>query len=947
MNKQIELGLEGAFKVDIFSGNSLVSTTDYFSNFITPTGLSYPFVYPFADCFRYLSIGRSALANSGTTTLNNLGVTGLFDPINSYRVSDGSYQTANHIGWPAYATGGVSATCGTVVSEQGPRFYRAWNIPSGNSLVMDEPSSQGLLISEFMVSPSSGLDPTGKYAFSRVVRNLFIPNGHRAVVSYQLRINIQNTGVTFFSGGTFRTGNAEVENDAELLATWANLSGYYRQVYHGLRCVDNIGMTFLPKYGDGLEPSTRNTSKMLWYLSPDNSQFDVNDAGSNQASVFDAYKSAGLMAYIKTIDLKGIGAAYQSELAGAKGNLTNLYHRDQPLSSIPTTISTLTDIRIGRSDSQLYLPMPENYSKADIAGTFNYQSRQENTSKFLSYATPGAKKYNQYYSDFGKQAVFSSFTDNLPFFPTGQNLITGRKKTLTRKSVFSPMNSMGYNTRFGSMVYAYNGGTASPKTTYYPYIDVLFFDTSGRSIMPHYRWGSGFGFYESGTGIVDATVIFSTLSAGSGIFPHTGAKTMQAPNIYGSSNSAGIVALDINNVTVQYNGWGGITGFRRNSPFQSAGRNITGFVSLVDHNVYNLTEPSPTGKTYWPTIHPDNEVVMSFTGVTYYHPKLSGLLVDSGAWFGPTKQIVRNIYFPTGSTSPYITTVTGAITPQGTRPTILTVGPSGFVHSGYFLTTRRFENVISAVGANMTNNSESGVLTGNQFITGTGGFALTGYVIPSYIIDGKLNGTVWNDAGLIPTLGIPFTVQTTITDLTIRSGEGGSVPAVSGRNLTTITGFFSGLQNLYERGYLIGTGGTPIKANDSLYVFFTGFSGNQPIYVTRVSRCEYTSNSNTVRDLYIDSTFTGIAETTDFCYPSARLAHSEYLINDAGTISTGYRLLPHYSYPTWSGASPTGITIGGEYPALSMDNGLEVYLDISWSSPCGSNTQGGTCYEPI
>lgn len=941
MNKHIELDLQGAFKVDLFSGNDFVSTTDYFTNFITPTGLTYPYVYAFADCFRYLSIGRSTTANYGSTGLSSFGITGLLDPINQYRASNGLNQTANYIGWPAFATGGEVAMCGTVISEQGPRFYRAWNIPSGNGLVMNEPAADGLLIGELMVSPSSGSDPTGKWAFSRVVRNLFIPNGHRVIVSYQLRVNIKNTGVTVFSGGTFRTGNAEVENDAELLATWANLSGYYKQVYHGLRCVDNIGMTFIPKFGDAMEPSSKNTDKMVWYLSPDNSQFDVNPYGSNQTIVSDAYKSDGLMAYVKTMDLRG-QQAYSSEVSVAKNNLTNLYHRSNPpVSTVPASVTIPTNIRLGSNGAGLALPLVGGYNVADSPGTFNYQTRQENSSKGISYATPGYKKFSTTYSDFGKQAVFSSFTDNLPISYTGQNLISGRKKTMTRKSVFSPMNSLGWNTRFGSMVFGYSSSSSSlPNKNYYPLIDVLFFDTSGRAMMQHYRWGSGLHFIESGTGIVDATILFSTPSLGTGILGHSGCKTLQAAHSssYGSSDVNGKVSLPVSGLTIQYNGWGGITGFLRGTSIPG----VTGFIGLADHSINDLNEPSSTGRLYWPYVHPNNEVSMFFTGVTYYHPKLSGVIMDSGAWFNKNRQIIRNVYFPTGSTSPYSETITGKVP----APTILTVGVSGFVHSGYFLTTRKFTNVISAVGANESNNAESGVLTGNQFITGTSGFALTGYIVPGYIIAGKLNGTSWLDGGLIPSSAVPFTVQTSTVTLAIQSGVGGSVPAVTGRNLTYITGLFSGLQNLTERGFLIGTGGIPIKANDSLYVFFTGFSGSSPIYVSRVSRNEYLSQGVTNRELYIDSTFTGIAETTDFCYPSGRLKHAETLTRENGS-ATGYRLLTHFAEANWSGFNATGATVGGEYPALSFDNGLEVFLDISWSSPCGSNTQDGTCFEPI
>jgi len=69
MKTSVEYGLQGQFKVDIYNqSGDLIDTTDYFSNFITPTGLDYPYTYNFADCFRFLSLGVGTSSNTMTTT---------------------------------------------------------------------------------------------------------------------------------------------------------------------------------------------------------------------------------------------------------------------------------------------------------------------------------------------------------------------------------------------------------------------------------------------------------------------------------------------------------------------------------------------------------------------------------------------------------------------------------------------------------------------------------------------------------------------------------------------------------------------------------------------------------------------------------------------------------------------------------------------------------------
>ena len=69
MKANTEYGLEGSFKVDFFDrAGKLIDSTDYFSNFITYSGLIYPLTYHFPECFRFLSIGTSNAANSINTT---------------------------------------------------------------------------------------------------------------------------------------------------------------------------------------------------------------------------------------------------------------------------------------------------------------------------------------------------------------------------------------------------------------------------------------------------------------------------------------------------------------------------------------------------------------------------------------------------------------------------------------------------------------------------------------------------------------------------------------------------------------------------------------------------------------------------------------------------------------------------------------------------------------
>ena len=123
-----------------------------------------------------------------------------------------------------------------------------------------------------------------------------------------------------------------------------------------------------------------------------------------------------------------------------------------------------------------------------------------------------------------------------------------------------------------------------------------------------------------------------------------------------------------------------------------------------------------------------------------------------------------------------------------------------------------------------------------------------------------------------------------------------------------------------------------------MFVFFTGFTGvaptRLPLYVTLISGSGTTSAMGY-------SYLSGVVATTHFRNPTGTSFHGE------NSGDSGWRLAPNFAPANYYGTNVLSAVTGGEYPALSLDNGLELYLDISWSSPCGTAVKGGTCNEPV
>lgn len=503
IKQKINYALEGQFKVDIFNKDGqLIESTDWFNNFITPTGLNHIYKYNFADCFRFLSIGTSALGNTGNKDLSKPSTTGLYAPIP--RIGTDIDTTGNVMtGWvgSAFQPGdrklNLSGTymgpwayelgqAGMAEETTGPSYYRVWRIPYyGGNLTGD------LSINEFMVSPFNSGD--GALAFSRVVRPTIIPAQSFAYISYKLGVRLASNTMKYFGPGTFSTGNADISGEKLEVSGWANLSGYYRQTYHGLCWMDINGDTFIPKYGNLMEPSFTGFSNSRFYLSPDNGMFDVSLNGKVVTNEQDAYKADGLLKFINEIPFVGALETYPSQIRTVK---------NASFQSYPTNAILPKNIRLKVDDAtNTKFPDIQNY-KNTLASPPDFTSTVPLAYNYTNYstATPGASGLDSNAAQFGNKAIFST---KMGLLPINTGLYTGRTRTITRRHSFMPSRSLGKNTRYGSLVYAYKVSAGS-SDDYYPMIDCQFIDSSGQYMMAHYRQITGIYFTNRGSGIIEA-----------------------------------------------------------------------------------------------------------------------------------------------------------------------------------------------------------------------------------------------------------------------------------------------------------------------------------------------------------------------------------------------------------------------------------------------------------
>jgi len=580
-----EYGLEGAFKADLYDAHgNLVDSTDYFSNFITYSGLLYPLTYHFPECFRFLTLG-------GGNDSNTTGTTGIGTPI-SLKVADAfeninyANQSLSYLGPTYYSLG----NCGSHMPKDGPAFFRAWKIPSGENTVAGENTT----IKEFMVSPSSGNDKSGNVAFSRVVREVTIKSGNSAILTYRLKLKILTTGTNYLTG--FDISNADLE-DGALVTDWAGTTGIYRQVYHGLSVIDVNGNTFIPKYGDIMEPASRNQTKFAAYFSPDYGQFATNTTTGKQLSFSNSYKADGLFNV-------GFGHDYGEVDLGLPKNYN--FKKTETEDDQPQSDKNYDkNIRLNGEIIPNYNDFTGDLVSVDFKTiSFDYSK--------LPLATPGIIGFDPNLIDYRNKASMSAGVFTEKFNPNGV-LQQERKKTLIRQILFTPNRSYGTNTRYGSFVYGFKNGS-----DIYPAIDCIFFNKSGQLLMPHFREFTGFYNFELGSGI------------------GTGRATL-SPAIN-----------NFFNYNILVDSTGHVTGFVKTGIFERyLQRHIPKLPAPLDLPVFN-SEPEFTGTALHPSGYPHfnntDEIKLIYKDLQFF---ASGFgYVPTGYYeFSSSKQVLHEVSF--------------------------------------------------------------------------------------------------------------------------------------------------------------------------------------------------------------------------------------------------------------------------------------------------------------
>ena len=864
LKSESKYSLEGSFRVKTFDAdNNLIEDTDEFSNFITASGLRYPSIYSFADCFRFLTLGQGTAQNShtGNVGLGRNPTTGVQDYVNSngqITLSDGTFQSTISLGRQSYF-GGTNAGCGTIVTNAGNIMYRAWSVPSGNKL-----TSTAISINEFMVSPSSGNDPSGNIAFSRVVRSVIIPANSRSIISYQLAMRLQNTGATPFAS-IIQTGSANVDEDLSLIREWQNLSGYFRQITPGLRYVDIQGSTYVPKYGDCFEPSKVDVTKLVTYFSPDNSAFDVSATGANQQSESSAYAANGLskVYFGQNLALDAGRTSEGNAQYYAQGDLTTTSYPTSDANDLPTNIRYKT----------VAVPDISNY-RLSVASVDYSTATNDHLTKAtpISIATPGATGYNTELLDLGDKTVFSSLTVNLPYTYSGF-----RTQRLTRKQFFCPVNSLGHNARFGSFVIGFQNGSS-----YYPYIDALLYDNSGRAQMQHIRKFSGVAFSD-----------------------------------YGSGNPVGYIKSNIG-----LGLWSGL--------LQSSSGVVTGFqgggaqdIGIVDHSLTANSAPSASGSIWFPHVNNGNVMQTQVPNCVYAHSGLT--ITDSNNYFANGGQMINNLVFRPVASGDYTTDKSYGWASRFPNQDPSLSGAGDTYWNGLYLTRASYtgEDAIASSSINEDNFKVDIGLASSRYTN----LRITGYIGERNDITSKCI------AGTITLSSLPTTYLTTFTP-DAKSVNMTYYTAASGNLITQgyrIQDIFSGV-SLANR--LSGSGftydsGSRLSFGITGVVLDTDTSTWIPVRVSSLSGNYLLSPGYQ----WIGHSFhSGEVLMTRFKPPTGKLLHEE-----------SFRLLPNYAYPTGTANSYPTVNFGGTYPALSFNNTLEIFQDLMWSASCGTALD---CVEP-
>jgi len=473
--------LYGEYKVDIYNqDNELVESSDYFSNFITTTGLSYPYSMPFADTFKWLSLGLSS-------TPNTIHTTGLGTFINGT-----DYKEAR-TGEFSYTTGFFNEGCGFIENLSGVDLYRAWRIPqSGGSLMKKD-----LNFKEIMVTPGrrSGIGvkddfdflytggaraeahTSGLTAFSRVVHDMTIPSGDWAVITYKLGVTIDlevknfNKFIGLYEADHSKTNGTPFSGPV----MWQSLTGQARVLHPGIRVIEGAvgevaaaggddGSNTEPTAGETIEPAFKSPMEPFEsgealgsFFSTDNTQWllDPYLGGKVLTGAFKPWNElsgatigTGFPEFYHDI----YSASAEASKQGGQGGGAGGGDKD------PDSLKAL------RESPDRYKIFTENFrqEKALLPSTGDYQKEAE-----AGKLQQGGYSWNS--------TVVTNFDHDTTVFK-GQEDFTTRKRDVTRVSSWLSNNAK-YDTvppynyiTYRSLVFC----GVTDKGAYYPFFDSLF-----------------------------------------------------------------------------------------------------------------------------------------------------------------------------------------------------------------------------------------------------------------------------------------------------------------------------------------------------------------------------------------------------------------------------------------------------------------------------------------
>lgn len=1053
MNSNLNLGLKGAYKVDLYNGKKLVETIDWFSNDITNWGLTYPLDYSFARCFMFLSLG------SGTHGgVNNQPYTGLATAIKKFSIINKngqiSDQSGQYIGWEGYEIGADkntslgtvgATTCGTRVTEKGIRMYRGWTIPTGNS-DQENVLNQDLTIDQFMVSPSSGSDNKGSKAFSLVDRTIFVPSGYSATITYQLSIDFLNysSPYTFFSGkagtntnGFFNTGGAITgingSDERELLSSWSNLSGIFRQIVPGLEIVDGVGACVSPdKMGSDLEPKNVYCENTFFYLSPNISQFALSKTGKS-SDQYEAYNSIGLMAnYYELAYLLNHSVEINSDSENSKA------YED------PNAWFYSGDSVLEADTQNSELLMPENPRLTEILNISNYKTGALNLSyktqnytgakNFpVAFATPGKIGFNYSFADFGQKFVRSTYLKRMPIDSSVRSTGT-RFKYVTKKAIIPPLYSYGTNSRYGTLTLGYNNSNSNllEDLSISPYIDFLFFDNEGRgSNMAHYRYIPTIYLKDRGTGIAkvrfdivlnsgnalpDITYqnnslffdninggYFNSLNNGNSEFYLYGYKDIQNerffsnPVIYTgysnipgqgfpyniqftwdqSSNYDGYYVLVYNLPQLGIQSLNIKSGVIISNPvadlFTIGKTNAANYVEGIGYlqdlsnvnflneiNPFSTAKPESVNRFYsvYGFMGSGVDIGINPSGLDVTHSYLNNTIIDSNSKFIPVGNKTSGFLFPGQVLNSSVEGNKNSNNGTGYGAVYGVIGNSGFYLSQYDLCLLDIPNW-SGLGGNPTGISVLG-------FDGSTGF-VNNLCWPHYSKKLRLKlseleyyasgiGNIvdsidyFKDNQIIKDIQIPKSGAPSIYESMVTGGVSSKIFVCTGTgiliNSSTLTDGiinfrikdeFSNFLNLKFSGVALAEAGSYTKV--IFTGFLSGFSLNEkgygsnlkfPMQVDKISGIyngvptEFFLKNNRNSGIIPNTSYSFIP--ANFKKPEAYIFHTETTGNDVG-----YRMLPNYALANTGNVNTYSPVTGGTLPGLSIENGMDLYLTITWT----------------